>query len=136
MELESERFPVSGRKFADADDKIPRNIVDFRFLINNQIDDSRKILTTASTEEQMNRAEQAVDVLEAMLVDALDDKYRDKLKLVKETHGQAKKLMKKKQYETNHLQLRFMYILRKWELLIESAGRKGFTIKKAVALRL
>lgn len=120
----------------DGNEGIPQKVVDYRFLINEQINDCRRALTVAAFKSELDQTERAVDVLEAMLIESQDKKYKERLTKLVKSHNNNLSGLTTDAIKKQGFNLRHVFILQKFELLISLATRIGFTYVKEVSVEI
>ncbi len=107
-------------------------IVDFRTIINFQINDCRRILNNVASPEIAEMLKEAVETFESLLSFIWDDGYRKKLDELNQQNALTLKLMSTTEKQQRRYELEKVYYRKKFELLLNKATRKGFTLARDV----
>jgi len=103
--------------------------VDYKEIVTLQIMRVAHMLSYAKMgPSYMKNAASAVEVLASLVaLQSREESYKDKLDQLKKDHNQLKKDTPKKKWAKKEIELRFEYINKKFELLMELLGKVGLS---------
>ena len=110
------------------EDKLPTELVDYKYLVTQQIFKCQIMLTEANVYQDLEKTKKAIDVFEAMLTSChLDQTFKDDMQKLEAAHKEMvdKLTPLQKRVEASHIL--HSYILTKWKNLLSLASRAGFT---------
>lgn len=109
-------------------------VVDYRDQVNAQISICRMFLTVADTDGDLEKAEAAVDVLEALLVGQTkwDRDYNKEMQDLKKTHNKEFQSLPVKVRNRRLLTYKRKFLISKFKSLVNNANQKGYTFVEEI----
>lgn len=115
-------------EFFQGDDDVPTKVLDYRQLLSQQAWTTSMYLNQAHTKEQLVWAENAVTVLEALMVaQTKDSRYQKHIRDLMISHRNMFGAMSPRVRRSSYIHMKRKFVMTKFRLLLDLMSRVGLS---------